>query len=94
MTIFYLHVHTGNDVALDIEGIDRPDLAAATAEAIRGARSLMCSEVLLGELSLDQWIEIHAPAGHRLSTVEFADALFIRASRNGVTQRRSKAVPS
>ncbi|WP_267397768.1 MULTISPECIES: hypothetical protein [unclassified Sphingomonas] len=89
--IFYLHIHTQNAVIFDNEGIDLPNFAAAKAEAIRGARSMMCSEVLVGELDLDQKIEIHAPADHCLGTVEFTDALSIRGDRDRVAHRHVNA---
>jgi hypothetical protein len=78
MPIYHLHIRTGLVLIEDEEGVDLPGLAAAEAEAARGARSIMSAEVLAGELRLDQSIELHDGLGRHVSTVRFADVLHVR----------------
>jgi hypothetical protein len=77
MPIFHLHIRTGDVLIRDVEGVTLPDLAAAHAEAVRGARSMMGAEVLGGHLHLDQSIELHDGNGRHLATVPFRDVLRI-----------------
>ncbi|WP_262299683.1 DUF6894 family protein [Microvirga sesbaniae] len=72
MPRYYLHLHTGQDLELDPEGDDFPDLGAAQAEAKR----------VIGELWLD-WpearigmaIEIVDETGQTVLRVPFADVI-------------------
>ncbi|MGI4732047.1 MAG: DUF6894 family protein [Janthinobacterium lividum] len=84
MAIFHLHIRTGDQVYPDLEGLELSDLAAARAEAIRGARSLMSAEVLGGTLTLDQSIEIEAADGRHLASIAFADALAVHGGTIGL----------
>lgn len=77
MPIFHLHIRLGDALIPDLEGIDLPDLAAARAEAVRGARAIMSTAVLDGTLRLDGSIEIHDAAGARCCTLRFRDAIAI-----------------
>ena len=77
MRRFFLHIRTGAELVTDDEGADFVDLAAAMREAVRGARSLMSSEVLEGTLRLDQAIEIHDADDRRVGLVSFPDVLLI-----------------
>jgi hypothetical protein len=77
MPIFHLHIRTADALIRDTEGVTLPDLAAAEAEAVRGARSMMSAEVLGGRLDLNQSIEVHDGEGRHLCTVPFRRALAI-----------------
>lgn len=61
----------------DEEGLELPDLAAATREALAGARSLICEQVLQGRLNLAYRIEVAGADGAVLAVVTFADAVRI-----------------
>jgi hypothetical protein len=75
MPRFHLHIRTPGGLIEDEEGLEFPDHAAATVEAVSGARSLMSGEVAGGTICFDQSIEIHDAAGRLLSTVPFSDAV-------------------
>jgi hypothetical protein len=85
MPLYYLHIRSGPDLLKDEEGFDLVDLAAAHAEAVKGARSLMSADVLDGTLQLDQSIEIHDASGRSLASVQFGDVLNIGLAGNRST---------
>ena len=64
-------------VAIDEEGSELPDLAAARAKAVASAREMSCAEVLKGRLNLKHRIEVTDEAGRLACTVHFADVLTI-----------------
>jgi hypothetical protein len=72
---FHLNIFNGAGEAPDEQGQDFADLAAARAEAIRGIRSLLASEMSDGEIDLGGRIEITDPDGRILRTVAFRDAV-------------------
>ncbi|HEX8413564.1 MAG TPA: hypothetical protein VF637_06700 [Sphingomicrobium sp.] len=77
MPIFYFHIALHDRFISDPEGVERTDLAAARVEAIASARDLMRSDILGGELHMDQAIHIHDADDVHLATVTFDDALQI-----------------
>lgn len=67
-----------NDVdAIDEEGTELPDLAAAMEHAIEECREMICASVREGHLNLDHRIEVTDEDGTRLLTVPFRDAVAI-----------------
>ena len=73
MPLYYFHVFN-DETALDDEGTDLPDLAAAREHAVEGARSLVCESIHKGHLNLDHRIEITDEKNARLLTVTFREA--------------------
>ena len=76
MPRFFFHVHD-EIVAFDDEGVELPSAAVARQEALRGARSLACEEVLKGRLHLNHRIEVVDENGRILETVKFGDAVAV-----------------
>jgi hypothetical protein len=72
------HFHLYNDVETrDQEGRVFEDLAAAHADAVHNARSIMASELTSrGEITLSHWIELETEEGD-LHVVTFGDAVTI-----------------
>jgi hypothetical protein len=66
-----------DDVVLDEEGSELPDLDAARARAFAGARDMACAEVLEGHLTLDHRIEVVDESGERVCTVHFRDVVSV-----------------
>lgn len=77
MPRFHLNVFDSAGDAVDEEGQELADLEAAGAEAIRGIRSLLASELSEGRMDLAGRIEIADGDGRLLQTVAFRDALKI-----------------
>jgi hypothetical protein len=76
MPRFFFHVL--DDLGCqDEEGRELADLEAAKAEAVKGARSLICGQVLEGRLALNHHIEIEDEAGNRVGDIAFRDAVRI-----------------
>lgn len=64
--------------AVDLEGIELPDLAAAPAIACQSARQIMCEMIATeAKLKLHERIEIESVRREVLATVTFADAVEI-----------------
>jgi hypothetical protein len=74
MPLFYLHVCDGDGFNEDEEGHNLPDLEAARAAAIRGARDLMAEEMRRGELNPASFIEVEDSNHNHLFTLLFSDA--------------------
>jgi hypothetical protein len=75
--LFHLNVFDSAGDALDEEGQELADLEAAHAEAIRGIRSLLGSELSEGRMDLAGRIEIADDDGRLLQTIAFRDAVKI-----------------
>jgi hypothetical protein len=76
MPRYYFHIY--NDmVAMDDEGTELPDVAAAREHAIEGARSLMAETLLQGRLSLQHRIEVADDTGRVLMTIPFRELVDI-----------------
>jgi hypothetical protein len=74
---YYFHVFN-DEITLDEEGYEFPDLDGARAFAVKNARSLVCESVQKGHLNLDHRIEIADEAGARKMTVTFREAFTIQ----------------
>ena len=72
---FYFHVCNGSGFTEDDEGSEVADLSEARANAIKGLRDIMASELKRGELNLGSFIEIEDEAHELVMTVPFADAV-------------------
>ncbi|WP_205790316.1 DUF6894 family protein [Microvirga makkahensis] len=76
MPRFYRHIRQGGRLIEDPEGIERPDLGAARAEALDGTRDLLAEAIRHGR---DDWltdaIVITDEAGQELLTIPFIEAL-------------------
>ena len=67
-----------NDVvALDEEGVELPDAAAAYEHAVEEARVMVCESVRKGHLNLEHRIEVTDDSGVSVATVQFRDAFTI-----------------
>jgi hypothetical protein len=86
---FFFHIQAGDDFIRDEEGVELPDRAAAEADALEGARSLMSADVQEGRLRLDWCILVHDAEGRHLKTVRFAEAIVITGCEPGNAPERS-----
>jgi hypothetical protein len=83
MARYYLHISNGGGYSEDPEGQELPDLEAARASAIEGARSLLSEEARQGQLDLSGRIDIADADGNILLSVPFGDAVKLRLDRKG-----------
>ena len=77
MPRFHLNIVNGEGMSADEEGMELPDLAGARAEAIRGIRSILASEIGGGTIDLGGRIEIADSQGKILETIAFEEAVTI-----------------
>jgi hypothetical protein len=81
MAKFYLNLYNDID-AIDEDGSDYPDLAAAKAVAVAGARDLMASHVQAGKpINLDHRIEVADADGKVLVVMPFSELITIRGNK-------------
>jgi len=74
MPRYFFNIH--NDAtSLDDEGRELPDLEAARAHAIQGARSLMSDSLKEGRIDLSHHIAIVDERGELLLDVTFGEAV-------------------
>ena len=75
MPTFFFHLRDGGELIEDPDGSDLPDLDAARAEAIAGAREAVAEGVRAGKPVLGRSVEIADGAGRVLATVTARDVL-------------------
>ena len=66
MPRYFLHIRDGDELIPDEEGTELPDLDAAKAEAIAGARDILAEKLRSGERLDGEVIEIADEAGNRI----------------------------
>ena len=74
---FYFNLREGSDYISDEEGLDLPDLDAATDAALRGARDVLAGEVLKGRLPLSTVMEVSDEQGRRVLELPFGQVVSI-----------------
>ena len=79
MRRYFFHLFN-SDTALDEEGEELPNDAAAFQEAITNARVMAAESVRKGHLILDHRIEVTCDDGRTLGNVYFRDVVQVRDS--------------
>jgi hypothetical protein len=77
MSRYYFHIYNSIGCTPDEEGREIADVERARDEAVKGARSLLSSELVKGQLDLRGRIEVEDAAGTVVSVVPFEDVLQI-----------------
>lgn len=77
MARYYFNLEECGQVVPDEEGIERDNLEAVRAEALRSAREVMCAELNEGRLCLSCHIEVRDETGATVLTLPFKDAVTI-----------------
>lgn len=75
MPRYFLHIRDEDGLTPDEEGAELPDLDAAKAEAIAGARDILAEKLRAGEVLSGAVIEIADETGQVLAVVRFRDAI-------------------
>ena len=78
MPLYYFHIYN-TDITIDEEGQELPDLDAARATAVSGARDLICQDVRNGEVTLSHRIEVADADNNSLFTVTYGEAVRINS---------------
>lgn len=73
MPRYFFHIFN-DEIVLDEEGLELPDIDSARQNAIAGARSLICRSVENGHLNLNHRIEVCDESDSRLFTMTFREA--------------------
>ena len=75
MPRFYFHIRDGDQLIEDPDGSELPDLEAARAEALEGARTILAEKVRTGALVDGQRFEIVDESGTVRTTLPFREAI-------------------
>jgi hypothetical protein len=81
MPLYFFHVGSST-TAMDREGLDYPDIAAAREEALEALREIIADEVKSGSVPKYENIAISDEAGECVATVTFNDAIEIKEQRS------------
>jgi len=74
---YRFHIRCETCSAEDEEGLDLLDIETARKEAVRGVRSILCDELLRGELDLRGSIDVADESGSIVESIKFEDAIRI-----------------
>lgn len=77
MARYHLHIYCDDSFAEDQEGIECPNLEAAKAEAMKGARSILADDLMQGRVDLRGRIDVADDTGSVVETIRFEDAVEI-----------------
>ncbi|WP_430648975.1 DUF6894 family protein [Bradyrhizobium hipponense] len=72
---FYFHLRAGDEITLDEEGTELPDLSAAEGEAVLAARELLAEAIKSGTPHVSEVLVIADEVGRPLGTVPLATVL-------------------
>jgi hypothetical protein len=75
MPRYYFHIRNADDMALDEEGSDLPDLNAASRQALASAGELLANAIREGKDSIPESIVIADANGQELQSVPLKYAL-------------------
>jgi len=72
---FYFHLRAGDELLIDDEGADLPDLSAARREAAQAARELLAEAIRAGKEEIPEAFVIADEDGRTLDTIALAAVL-------------------
>lgn len=76
MSVLFFHIYA-EDLILDLEGFDVPDIAAAKEFAATIAKALARDQIKKGFLDLTRWVEVTDQANQILHIVTLADVISV-----------------
>jgi hypothetical protein len=77
MTLYFLHLRDGTDIALDEEGSNHDSMASLSAAMLAAARDLMREDVQHGRLDLRLRVDAETADGALARSLSFPEALEI-----------------
>jgi hypothetical protein len=87
MATYYFHLRDGEDVLLDPDGRELPDITAVVARALAEARAIIAADAVEGAIRLDHRIDVQDHRGAIVHSLQFADAVLV--TRRSVNARGS-----
>ena len=72
---FYFHLKAGDELVPDEEGIELPDVAAATREALLTARELLANAIKGGKVEVPEALVIADETGRTLGVLPLREVL-------------------
>jgi hypothetical protein len=75
MSIFFFHLKHGDDLAMDEEGTNLPDLASARHEALQSAREILAGAIKGGHSDVPDSIIVMDEHGRTVDSIRLAAVL-------------------
>ena len=75
MVRFYFHIQMREKILPDLDGIELPDIATATDEALLTLREMLADAIRTGNKNMPDRLIITDSVGRELAVVSLADAL-------------------
>lgn len=75
MTRFFFSLSKDNDLSVDTEGTELPDLATAKREAERSLRELLADAIKSGDSALPDGLVVHNERGTEVHSVLMRDII-------------------
>ena len=75
MKRFFFHLKKGDELILDDDGTELPDIAAAMLEALLAARELLADAIQAGEQKVAEALVIADEAGRTLEVLPLIEVL-------------------
>jgi hypothetical protein len=72
---YYLNIRTGNELIIDDEGVDLPDLGDVAEEARQAARDILADRIKHGEKVDDGIFEVLDASGATVMTIPIRSVL-------------------
>jgi hypothetical protein len=83
MPLFYFHLHDRFGAVPDPDPRELPDLEVVRAQALKGARSIICEDVREGCVDLTGRIDVTDDAGSMVLSLPFREAVELVLGENG-----------
>lgn len=83
MPRFYFHLHDRFGAVPDPDPRELPDLDMVRAQALKGARSIICEDVREGRVDLTGRIDVFDGAGKLVLSLPFTEAVELVLEKDG-----------
>ena len=83
MPLFYFHLHDRSGPVPDPDPRELADLEVVRAQALKGARSIICEDVRYGRVDLTGRIDVHDDAGTLVLSLPFTEAVELVLGEDG-----------
>ena len=83
MPLFYFHLHDRFAAVPDPDPRELPDLEVVRAQALKGARSIICEDVCEGRVDLTGRIDVLDDAGNMVLSLPFSEAVELVLGEDG-----------
>ncbi|QZH74214.1 MAG: hypothetical protein JY451_10960 [Erythrobacter sp.] len=77
MARYFFHLRDGQDLLLDPDGRELPDMEAVAAATLREAREIISHDAREGRIKLDYHLDVQDTGGQLVHRLDFEDAVVV-----------------